>query len=86
MHRNALAAINEQELNMAESAEQMHTTTRTIKINDTVHVIKEELTLHHGHEVAVWGYLMTQYNLKPGFESLEKVEPRQQYQNQHSYM
>jgi hypothetical protein len=43
----------------------MHATTEIIKINNMALIIDKELTLHHSHEVAVWGYLMTQYNLKP---------------------
>jgi hypothetical protein len=43
----------------------MHATTKIIEIDDTVHIIDKELTLHHNHEVVVWGYyLMTQYNIK----------------------
>jgi hypothetical protein len=44
----------------------MHTTTATVKINNAVHVVDKELMTTHKHKLAVWGYLITQYNLKPG--------------------
>jgi hypothetical protein len=65
VHMSALAAINEQEINTAESTEKMHVTTGIIEIGNTAHVIKEELMSHHNHEVVAWSYLMTQFNLKP---------------------
>ena len=35
-------------------------------INDTVHRIDAALTTTSEDELKVWGYVMTQYNLKPG--------------------
>ena len=35
-------------------------------INDTDHVIDPELIAQNPDEVAIWGYLMTQYGLKAG--------------------
>jgi hypothetical protein len=64
--RSALAAIYEQELNKAESTEKIHAITGKFEISSMAHVIDKELVLHHNHEVAVWGFSMTQYNLKPG--------------------
>ncbi len=52
--------------------QQMHTTTVTVEINDTVHVVDKELMTTHKHEIAVGGYLMTQYNLKPGLRKFGK--------------
>jgi hypothetical protein len=52
--------------------EQMHTTTATIKIHNAEHVVDKELMTMHEHEIAVWGYLMTQYNLKPGVSKFGK--------------
>jgi hypothetical protein len=66
-HRSALMAINEQKLHPGEvTMQQMHATTATLKIDDMVQVVDKELMTMHKHEIAVWGYLMTQYNLKPG--------------------
>jgi hypothetical protein len=31
-----------------------------------VHMVDKEMMMTHKHKIAVWGYLMTQYNLKPG--------------------
>ncbi len=45
---------------------QIHATTGTVKINNMEHVVDEELIKTHKHKVAVWGYLMTQHNLKQG--------------------
>jgi hypothetical protein len=44
----------------------MHATTATLKLDDTVHEVDKELMTMHKHKIAVWGYLMTQYNLKLG--------------------
>jgi hypothetical protein len=35
-------------------------------INDTEHAIDQELLMDSEDEIKVWGYLMMQYNLKPG--------------------
>jgi hypothetical protein len=35
-------------------------------IDDTVHRIDAALTMTSKDELKVWGYVMTQYNLKPG--------------------
>jgi hypothetical protein len=44
----------------------MHTTTGCMEIDDKEHESNKELTMSDKLEVAVWAYLMTQYNLKPG--------------------
>ncbi len=60
-------AMNEQKLHPGEmSMQQMHATTATLKLDDTVHMVDNELMTMYKHEIVVWGYLMTQYNLKPG--------------------
>ncbi len=38
------------------------------KVVRTEHNINEELTTECKQEVAVWAYLMMQYNLKPGLQ------------------
>jgi hypothetical protein len=53
-------------MNKSFILEKMHATTATLKLDDMVHVVDKELMKMHKHEIAVWGYLMTQYNLKPG--------------------
>jgi hypothetical protein len=45
----------------------MHVTTSSdLNVDDTVHQVNPELHTTSENEMAVWGYLMTQYNLKPG--------------------
>jgi hypothetical protein len=67
MHRSALTAINEEKLHSGEMVkEQMHMTTVTIEIDNAEHVVDKELMMTHKHKIVVWGYLMTQCNLKPG--------------------
>ena len=49
--------------------EMMHATTYMQKepeIDDTEHTVDLELLTNSEDEMKVWGYLMTQYNLKPG--------------------
>ena len=41
-------------------------------IIDTDHVIDPELIAQNPDEVAVWGYLMTQYGLKAGLQNFGK--------------
>ncbi len=45
----------------------MHATTSLdLNVEATVHQVNLELHTTSENEMAVWGYLMTQYNLKPG--------------------
>ena len=45
----------------------MHATmSLDLNVYDTVHQVNLELHKTSEDEMAVWGYLMTQYNLKPG--------------------
>jgi hypothetical protein len=50
--------------------ERVHTTmwteTTTPTVDDTEHIVDKELVTQSENEVKVWGYIMTQYNLKPG--------------------
>jgi hypothetical protein len=52
--------------------EQMHATTWNniahleSRVDDTVHIIDPALITNLEDELKVWGYIMTQYNLKPG--------------------
>ncbi len=43
-----------------------------LDVDDTVHDIDPELHTTSKDEIAVWGYLMTQYNLKPGLRKFGK--------------
>ena len=66
-HRSALAATTNETETMPSKGEQLHATTSTIaEIDSTEHAINAELTTKSEDEMAVWGHLMTQYNLKPG--------------------
>ncbi len=65
-HKSALRAMSEQKLHPGEmTMQQMHATTATLKLDNTVHMVGKELMMTHKHKIVVWGYLMTQYNLKP---------------------
>jgi hypothetical protein len=68
MHRSALGAAKEWELHtLGGDTRIMHATTaREIKIDAMEHTVDSELTPDSKEEVAIWGYLMTLYNLKPG--------------------
>ncbi len=68
MHRNALAAVNERELHViGVSKGVMHATmTSDLDVDNITHQVDPELCATSEDELAVWGYLMTQYNLKPG--------------------
>ena len=49
--------------------EMMHATTymqMEPKIDNTEHAVDPKLLMNSEDEMKVWGYLMTQYNLKPG--------------------
>jgi hypothetical protein len=67
-HRSALAAVNERELHVIGVSEGvMHaTTTSDLNVDNITHQVDPELCATSEVEIAVWGYLMTQYNLKLG--------------------
>ena len=66
-HRSVLAAITNETKTTPSKGKQLYATTSTIaEIDSTEHAIDAELTTNSEDEMAVWGYLMTQYNLKPG--------------------
>jgi len=68
-HRSALSAAQErrEQRELPHSKELMHATTSSnLNVDDTVHQVDPELHTTSEDEMAVWGYLMTQYNLKPG--------------------
>ena len=54
--------------------ERMHATTSSIihylepRIDETIHIIDPELITKLEDKMKIWGYLMTQYNLKPGLQ------------------
>ena len=51
------------------SEEIMHTTTymqKELENDDTEHTVDPKLLTNSEDKMKVWGYLMTQYNLKPG--------------------
>jgi hypothetical protein len=57
---------------------QLHATTSTIaEIDSTEHAIDAELTTNSEDEMAVWGYLMTQY-LNQDYANSAREERRQQ--------
>jgi hypothetical protein len=65
-HRSALGAMTRGEQHEKRD-EQLHTTILSAaEIDYTEHTVDKELTTESEDEMAVWGYLMTQYNLKPG--------------------
>jgi hypothetical protein len=67
VHRSVLAAMTNETETTPSKGEQLHATTSIMgEIDDTRHAIDAELTTKSEDEMAVWGYLMTQYNLKPG--------------------
>ncbi len=55
-----------------QQIQQMHVTTGKVEVDTTEHAIDKELTANNKHKVAVWAYLMTQYNLKPGLRKFGK--------------
>ncbi len=65
VHRSALAASKEKEINSAETMTkaQMQGTTGCMELNDVEHESDKELTTSDKNKVSVWDYLMTQYNL-----------------------
>ena len=73
-HRSALRAAKEQELHvLGVSKVLMHATTASyFDIDDTVHMVHPESCTTDEHEIAVWGYLMMQYNLKPGLRKFRE--------------
>ncbi len=65
-HRSVLSAAQERQ-HKPHNEELMHATTSSnLDVDDTVHQVDPELHTTSKDEMAVWGYLMTQYNLKPG--------------------
>ncbi len=63
------------ELARMSKQERMHTTTSSQmdvepEVDCTQHVIGPELVTESEDKMKVWGYLMTQYNLKPGLRKL----------------
>jgi hypothetical protein len=68
VHRtSAFRAIEEQQNQI--SSKQIHRpTSDMVDIDAMEHNIDEELTTGCKQEVAVWGYLMMQYNLNPGLQ------------------
>ena len=76
-HRSALSAAQERqeqrELPNNNREELMHgRMSSDLDVDDTVHQIDPELHTTSEDEIAVWGYLMTQYNLKPGLRKFGK--------------
>jgi hypothetical protein len=67
-HRSVLAALEESNKEQCNDKEQMHATTGVVEMDNTEHAKDRELTTTKDHEIAVWGYLMMQYNLKAGLQ------------------
>ena len=69
-HRVLAAMINETKTTPSKG-EQLHATTSIMgEIDDMKHAIDAELTTESEDKMAVCGYLMTQYNLKPGLRKI----------------
>jgi hypothetical protein len=63
----------QRELPNSNREELMHAAMSSdLDVDDTVHDIDPELHTTSKDEIAVWGYLMTQYNLKPGLRKFGK--------------
>ncbi len=67
-HRSALSAAREQELPSSSNALMHATTSSNLDMDDVVHQVNPELCTKSKDEMVVWGYLMIQYNLKPGLQ------------------
>jgi hypothetical protein len=68
-HRSVLSAAQErwEQRELPHNEELMHATTSSnLDVDDTVHQVDPELHTTSKDEMAVWEYLMTQYNLKSG--------------------
>ena len=77
-HGSALAAMTNETKTTPSKGEQLHATTSTIaEIDSTEHAIDAELTTNSEDEMAVWGYLMTQY-LNQDYANSAREERRQQ--------
>ena len=65
-HSNAIEATKTTKVVTQNSkSKQMHaTTTSTLDIDDTEHIVNSALMATNTDKIAVWGYLMLQYNLK----------------------
>jgi hypothetical protein len=50
-------------------------------VDDVVHTIDKELVTNLEDKLKVWAYVMTQYNLKPGFANSGRRRPLQQWMN-----
>jgi len=69
VHRSALSAAQErrEQRELPHNKELMHATTSSnLDVDDTVHQVDPEFHTTSEDEMAVWGCLMTQYNLEPG--------------------
>jgi len=78
-HRSMLAAMTNETDTTPSKGKQLHATTSIMgEIDDTKHAIDADLTTESEDEMAVWGYLMTQYNLKPDYANMVRGEQRQQ--------
>ncbi len=72
-HRSALGAI--EELQNWISSKQIHAKILSkVNVDTAENDIDKELTTGCKKEVAVWAYLMTQYNLKPGLRKFGGVK------------
>jgi len=72
-HRSVLAAMMNETETTPSKGKQLHATTSIMgEIDDTKHTIDAELTTKSEGKMVVGGYLMTQYNLKPGLHKFGK--------------
>ncbi len=71
-HRSVLDTTNYAGMTKQE---RIHATTwseTTFAIDDAKHTIDPELVTESEDKMKVWGYLMTQYNLKPGLRKFRE--------------
>ncbi len=75
--RACRSVLDAAELTQMSKEEKMHATTSSQmdlepEVNCTQHIVDPELMTESEDEMKVWGYLMTQYNLKPRLKKNEE--------------
>jgi hypothetical protein len=67
-HRSALKGARYAKMSTTEHMHMMAFQGTTMKVDDVQHIEDAVLTTTSADKLAIWGYLMTQYNLKPGLQ------------------
>jgi hypothetical protein len=78
-HRSVLDATQYVRMTREERMHAMTWSEMAPPVDDTEHTVDPELVTDLEDEMKVWGYLMTQYNLKPGLRSSETRAQRLQW-------